>query len=141
MFAKLLRLLAYLFHLMLALFLLGLALLAISSERPLQLDMLPWKGDDLSTWLLWGALAGITSVVLAVTGWFKYLFPIWALTILVLLVRGYFLQPYSFSGKDAFYQTLYLIGGALVAFLISLTLFTRTESRARKGRSYTRQVS
>ena len=130
MFAKILRLLAYLFHFILALFLLGLASIALMSNRPLHLDMLPWKGENLSTWLIWGALGGLASVVLAVTGWFRYLFPLWTLVVLVLMVRGYLLQPYTFEGKDAFYQTLYLIGGALLTFLISLTLFRSRNSRA-----------
>jgi hypothetical protein len=53
----------------------------------------------------------------------------WALVVLGLMVRGYLLQPYTFEGKEPFYQTLWLIGGALLAFLASLTVFRRQKRR------------
>jgi hypothetical protein len=120
---------SYLYHFVLCLFLLGVAIIAMMSTGTLQFEVLPWKGDDLVQWLVWGSLAGILSIVLAVTGIFRYLFPIWALLVLVMLIRGYLLQPYAFAGREPFYQTLWLIGGALVAFLASLTLFRRTKKR------------
>ena len=123
------RLYAYLYHLSLTIFLLGLATVAVSSSRALHLEMMPWKGDDLSKWLLWSAIFGLLSVLLAVTGVFRYLFPLWALAVVVLMVRGYLLQPYTFEGKDTFYRTLWLIGGALLAFLASLTLLRRRRVR------------
>ena len=43
---------------------------------------------------------------------------------MILMVRGHLLQPYTFAGQDAFQSTLWLIGGALLAFLASLTLFS-----------------
>ena len=55
------------------------------------------------------------------------------LSCVILLVRGYLLQPYTFSGKEPFYQTLWLIGGALLAFLASLTLF-RSKRKKRTAR-------
>jgi hypothetical protein len=91
--------------------------------------VLPWKGDELEQWLLWGSIAGLLSVILAVTGIFRYLFPVWALVVVVMMIRGYLLQPYSFGGTDPFYQTLWLIGAALLAFFASLTLFGRRKRR------------
>jgi hypothetical protein len=113
----------------LCLFLLGVAILAMLSTSMLRIDVLPWTGDDLVQWLLWGSLAGILSIILAVTGIFRYLFPIWTLLVVVMLIRGYLLQPYAFAGREPFYQTLWLIGGALLAFLASLTLFGRKKRR------------
>lgn len=130
MFSKILRAFSYVYHLVLALFLLGLASVALISANQLRLDMLPWKGDDLAQWLLWGSLLGILSIVLAVTGIFRYLFPVYALVVLVMMFRGYLLQPYTFAGKDAFYSTLWLIAGALLAFLASLTLLKLRRRRA-----------
>ncbi len=133
MIAKILRVYSYLYHLILCLFLLGMSVIAMRSTGRLKLDALPWTGDDLVQWMLWGSLAGILSIILAVTGIFRYLFPVWALVVLVMLIRGYLLQPYTFAGKDPFYQTLWLIGGALLAFLASMTLF-RSKRKRRAAR-------
>lgn len=125
-----LRFYSYIYHLALALFLLGLSIVALISSNTLRLPMLPWSGSELNQWLLWGSLLGIVSVVLAVTGIFRFLFPLWALVVLILMVRGYLLQPYPFSGPDAFTQALWLIAGALLAFIASLTLFRIRPRRA-----------
>jgi hypothetical protein len=127
--ARILRVYSYLFHFLLCLFLVGMAILSMMSPGRLRLDVLPWTGQDLTRWMLWGSIAGIFTIVLAVTGIFRYLFPLWALAVLVLMVRGYLLQPYTFEGKEPFYQALWLIGGALLAFLASLTLFRRKKRR------------
>lgn len=129
MFAKLLRLYAYLYHLLLALFLLGLATVAVSSSKNLRLEMLPWTETELTRWLIGLGLLALVSIVLAVTGFFRFLFPVWAFVALTLMVRGFLIKPYTFSGEDSFYQTLWLIGGALLAFLASLTLLRRKRQR------------
>ena len=123
--ALILRLYSYLFHLILALFLLGVAIVASDPGQNLQLGMLPWKGEELHTWLLYGSIAGVIVVLLAITRLFPYLFPVWALVVLVLMIRGYFLQPYTFSGRPEFNLSLWLTGGALLAFLASLTIFRK----------------
>jgi hypothetical protein len=117
-----LRVYSYLYHLVLCLFLIGISVVAMTSSNVLSLPMLPWKGADLTTWLFWGSLAGLLSIVLAVTGIFRFLFPIWAAAVLFYMVRGYLVLPYTFSGKTDFYSTLWMIGGAFLAFLASLTL-------------------
>jgi hypothetical protein len=121
---------SYLYHFALALFLLGLSSIALLSSNTLKMPMLPWTGTELTWWLLWGSVIGIVSVVLAVTGIFRYLFPLWSLIVLVLMVRGYLIQPYTFAGQDAFESTLWLLGGALLAFFASLTLFRIRPRRA-----------
>jgi hypothetical protein len=117
------RLYSYVYHLLLALFLLGVAVIAMTSSNTLRLPMLPWTGPELTQWLLWGSIAGLLSIVLAVTGIFRYLFPIWALIVLVIMVRGFLGARYPFPGPDAFRSALWLIAGAALAFLASLTLF------------------
>lgn len=134
MFAKFMRFYAYLYHFLLALLLLGLAAVSLQSGRALKLDMFPWKGDQLTQALLWSGIFALLSVALAVTGVFRFLFPVWTLAALVGLVRGYLLQPYRFAGKQPFYYVLWVIAGALIAFLASLTLFRpqrRLRSRVR----------
>jgi hypothetical protein len=120
---------SYLFHLLLCLFLLGMTVVAMMSTAIFSLDVLPWKGDELERWLLWGSLAGLVSVILAITGTFRFFFPVWALIVVVMLIRGYLIQPYSFGGTEPFYQTLWLIGGALLAFFGSLTVFGSRKRR------------
>ena len=94
----LLRFFSYLFHLALGLFLLGIAGLALASRpEALHLEMLPWTGATLAYILLLGALFGLFSVALAVSGRLPFLFFIWSLAVAVLLLRGYFFSGYRFS--------------------------------------------
>ena len=124
--ATLLRLYSYLYHLVLCLFLLGMSGLAKASDaHNLNLSMLPWKGDELINWVFYGSLVGLIAIVLAITGMFRYLFPVWTLIVAVLMFRGFLIQGYVFSGKDQFYAILALILGALFAFLGSLTLLKK----------------
>lgn len=132
MVARLLRVYSYLYHLILALFLLGISAVAMLSSNSLQIPILPWTGDELNRWLFWGSMFGIATIILAVTGIFRFLFPLWCLAVLVLLVRGYMLTPVPFSGgREDFNQALWLMAGALLAFLASLTLF-RAQRRRRR---------
>jgi hypothetical protein len=127
-----LRGLSYLFHLALALFMLGISSLAwMDSTHTLRVDVLPWTGKTLTHWLFFGALGGILAIVLAVTGRFRYLFPVWALAVFVMLARGYFWAPYSFEGDAHFKQAIYLTLGALVAFLVSLSGWSRKSKKKR----------
>jgi hypothetical protein len=124
-----LRVYSYLYHLVLCLFLLGLCIVAKNSATTLKLSMLPWSGSELTTWLLWGSIVGLLSIVLAITGVFRFLFPLWTLIVLVLMFQGFLVKPYTFEGKPAFYNTLWLIAGAALAFLASLTLFRSRRRR------------
>lgn len=109
------RFYSYVFHGVLALFLLavsGLALLSGSST--LTLDMLPWRGANLAYWLFFSALFGLLSVILAMKGMLRPLFLLWSLAVLVMLVRGYFLSSYVFEPGE-FQMAAYLTAGALLA--------------------------
>ena len=124
--AALLRIFSYLFHLMLSGFLLGISsLAAMGGQHNLRLDMLPWTGEDLTWWLLGLSLLGLISVILAVFGKIRVLFTIWTAVALVLIVRGYFFSPYTFSGPEEFKFAGLLALGALLAFLGSLAQFRR----------------
>lgn len=94
----LLRFFSYLFHLGLGLFLLAIAALALSSSpQSLHLGMLPWTGATLAYAVLIGALFGLTSLILAVTGKVRFLFFLWSLVVAVMLLKGYFFTGYRFS--------------------------------------------
>ena len=49
-------------------------------------------------------MAGFLSIILAITGTFRFLFPIWALIVLVLMFQGFLLKPYTFEGKPRLLQ-------------------------------------
>ena len=130
--ATLLRLYSYLYHFALALILFAISGVAIASNvHALNLPMFPWKGDELIHWVFFGSLAGLVAILLAMTGIFKYLFPIWALIVLVMMTRGFLILPYTFAGKDQFYAILGLIAGAFLAFVGSLTVFRSNRRRQR----------
>jgi len=98
----LLRLFAYLFHLALGLFLLAAAGLALGTgSHVLQLGMLPWSGLTLACVLLFGALLGLTSVALAVTGKLRLLFFAWSLAVAVVLLKSYVFSGYRFAPGGA----------------------------------------
>ncbi len=125
----LLRAFSYLFHLILSVFLLGIAFLASSADKPLKLDMLPWEGMALNHWVMGLAIVGLISIVLAVTGLFRYLFPLWALFVFAMMVRGFFLDGFNFDGEAQFSGALWLTFGAFGAFLSSLSVLSGRPSR------------
>lgn len=137
--ATLLRLYSYLYHLILALILLAISGVAIASDvHSLNLEMFPWKGDQLIHWVFYGSLAGLAAIALAITGVFRYLFPLWTLLIFGMMARGFLILPYAFTGKDEFYAVLALIAGAFGAFLGSLTLFKSNRRENRRSTNRTR---
>jgi hypothetical protein len=111
------RVFSYAFHGLLTLFLLAISAMALSSGQILHLEMLPWHGQSLSYWLLFSALAGFLSLILAIRRTWRLLFLLWSLAVLVVLVRGFFLGPYEFAGRPEFYRALDLSAGALLAAL------------------------
>ena len=126
----LLRVFAYVYHLVISLVLIALGAVGVlSSGQQLKLDMMPWHGSELNGWLLGLGAAGLLSVILAATGKFRFLFPLWSLYVLFLMVRGLFLSPaFTFSGPDQFHTALWLTGGAVLALIGSLTVLGRRAS-------------
>jgi hypothetical protein len=128
--AALLRYFSYLFHLALSGFLLGVASLAvIGGTHTLQFEMLPWTGRSLTWWMFGLGLLGIVSVILAMLGKVRLLFPLWALLVVVLIVKGYFLSSYTFRSEEEFHFVIYLTIAADFAFLGSLTLLLKRRRR------------
>jgi len=122
----LLRIYSYLYHLLLALFLLGLSLVAIlSSSHTLNLGMLPWKGSALTYWLFGAGLLGVLSILLAVAGKLRFLFLLYAPAVFGMMLRGYFAGGYAFNGKDEFRTAILLTAGALVAVLGAWSQFRK----------------
>ena len=129
-----LRVYSYVFEFFFSVLLLLLGILDASTGNTIELGMLPWKGVELTHWLTGLGVVGVICTVLAVGGWFRYLFPLWALFVFVMLFRGYFLTSYAFSGPAGFREAALLTFAALLAFIGSLTVLGRANPR----RSYQR---
>jgi hypothetical protein len=125
--AWLLRVFCYLFHTILSLALLALGEVAVlSGAQHLKVQTLPWEGTQLNHWLLGLGLVGLASVLLALTDRLHVLLPLWSIYVLGLLVKGVFLTPaVTFDGQSDFHNWLWLLGGAVLAVLGSLTLLGR----------------
>ena len=120
----LLRVGAYLYHLLLALFLLGLGVFVSSGgQHNLKLGMLPWEGAALTQAILILGAVGTICVLLAIVGKLRWLFVLWTLFVLVMMFRGFFLSSYSFADAAQFKFDVWLTVSALLAFLVSLSLF------------------
>ena len=129
-----LRIYSYIYHLVLSLILVAIAIVTYSGGvHNLNLPMLPWKGAALTQWVLGLGIAGLVSTILAFTGVFRFLFPIWCLTVVVMMVRGFFLSQYVYEGPEHFRTIVWVVAGAIVAFLASLPLFRSKASL--RGRS------
>jgi hypothetical protein len=114
----LVRIFSYLYHLLLALFLLGVSVVSLlSGGGDLRMPVLPWSGTTLTWALFAGSLAGLASLALAIAGKARVLYVLYALAVFGLMVRGYLLSGFTFASKDDFQFALYLIGGALLAVL------------------------
>ena len=134
------RIYSYLYHLILALFLVGIATVAVVSHLQahphegggnLILGMLPWKGYELVHWILGAGLFGLLSIMLAWIGKLRFLFLLYSLAVFGMMFRGYFLGGYVFSGKDEFRMAIWLTVGALVAIIGAWSQFRRSPVKRR----------
>ena len=123
------RIFSYLFHGLLALFMLGISAVALASGTALHLDMLPWSGSTGTYVLLGGGLFGMLALLLALKGSLRFLFFLWSLTVFVMLVKGFFLGPYHFDGTAGLKSAGLLTFGALLAILGAWFQMTRTLAR------------
>lgn len=115
-FGFLLRIFSYLFNIVICLFLLGIGIVSIASHTTPKLGMLPFTDENMLTGLFVLAIVGLVSTILAWTGIFKYLFPVWTAIVLYLMVKGLLLSPYTFPNASAFQGGLWVIFGAIGAF-------------------------
>jgi hypothetical protein len=131
MIKAIMRYFAYLFHIVLALFLLALSGVAISTGTgSLRLGMLPWSGDTLNYVLIGSAVVGLLTVLLAMKGVLRILFLLWSFLVFVMLVKGYIFSRYQFQPNE-FRIALYLIGASLLA-LLGAWFQLRTSARPKK---------
>jgi hypothetical protein len=120
------RYFSYLFHTVLALFLLAVSGLALATgSGSLRLGMLPWTGDTLNYVLLGSALFGLLTVILALRGTLRILFLIWSFLVAVMLVKGYVFSGYKFHPNE-FKTAVWLIVASILALFGAWFQLTRT---------------
>ena len=125
----LLRFLSYVFHGLLAFGLLALAGLSLAAGADsLHMGMLPWTGSTLLWVLLFGSLAGLLILILALRGTMRWLFFVWSVMVAGLIVKGYFLSGYRFSPGEAS-TALYLLVGSLIGLVGAWFVMTYRAAR------------
>lgn len=116
MFRTAMRIYSYLYHLLLCLFLVAVGAIALFSPGDyLRLPMLPWEEPALRYWVFFGGLAGAVSLFLAFKGKLRLLFRLWTVAVVAVMVYGFFLSRYAFSGASGFFNALAITLGALLA--------------------------
>ena len=117
--------LSYVFHGLLCLILLAVSIVDLAGgAQTLHLGMLPWTGSTLLYALLFGSLAGLVTVLLAIKGTWRPLFFVWSLLVAVLLLKGYIFSGYRFSPGE-FGPVMLLIAGSWIALLGSFARMFR----------------
>ena len=125
----LLSFLSYVYHGLLCLVVLALSCIAmVAGAKSLQLGMLPWTGSTLLYTMLFGALFGLLTIILAIKGTLRPLFFVWSLLIMILLMKGYLLSSYHFSPGE-FRTAIYLIAGSIIAVLGAWAQMSRRSAR------------
>ena len=115
MFAAIVRYYSYIFHGLLASFLIAVSGMALAvSPSSLHLDMLPWTGSTLTYVVFFGGLFGLLTVVLAILRKLPALFFIWSLVVTVMMIKGYIFSGYGFD-PGGFWTAVALIVGSLIA--------------------------
>lgn len=115
MFAAIVRYYSYIFHGLLAIFLIAVSGMALAvSPSSLHLDMLPWTGSTLTYVVFFGGLFGLLTVVLAILRKLPALFFIWSLVVTVMMIKGYIFSSYGFD-PGGFWTAVALIVGSLIA--------------------------
>jgi hypothetical protein len=123
--SRILRIFSYVFEILLSLFMLALGI--VGGDQLNLHGLLPWEPPALARWLIILSAIGIVCTLLAITGWFRYIYPLWALAVVVMLFRGFIFSQYSFEqgGLFTFTQSIWLVALALLAFIGSLTMLRR----------------
>ncbi len=85
------RLYSYLFHGLLSLLMIVVALVSwFGGQHSLNLLLLPWQDETLRWLLLVSGLVGLVIVWLATRDLLRILFLLWSLVVLITLARGFF---------------------------------------------------
>ena len=112
----LLRVFSYLYHGVLALFLLLVSALALASDpASIHLDMLPLNGAALAWVLLVASVCGLAAVVSALRGARRLPFFLWSLLVAAVLLWGYVFSHFRFAPGVGVRTAVYLVLGSWLA--------------------------
>ena len=117
---SLLKFFAYLFHLSLSVFFLGIAVLARSGHQALHMEMLPFNQERMVSRVSMLGLIGFICIFLALVRIFEFVFPLWSLAVIVIFVWGFFFTAYTFNGIHGLYHALLLTAAAIFALYGSI---------------------
>jgi hypothetical protein len=109
-----LRLYTYVFSFGSSLGLLGLGTLAKMTGDTLVLQNMPWKGEELTSWLLGLGSFGLASSIagLVAKGPVRFLAPLWNAIFAALMIKGNFMTPAkTYENLADFQQTAALTAG------------------------------
>lgn len=110
------RVYGVIFFTLLCLMALGVAALTIfSTPVTLNLTWLPWNEDVLARWLIGCALVGLLALALFSLTRIRVPAFLWAIAVLVILVKGLFLGRHTFHGEHDAKNSFHLVLAALVA--------------------------
>jgi hypothetical protein len=87
------------------------AVIIASPNHQVHIGWLPWSGDTLGAWLAALGTFGLLAIVLALANRLRALFLLFALAVVWLVVRGFFLTPWQFSGPGEFRFVLWVTVG------------------------------
>jgi hypothetical protein len=91
---------------------------AFSSNLDVRVPWLPWNGPQQVAWILGLSVAGLVSVALAAFGLARTILFIFSAVVVGVLIRGLFVNTgYSFAGQSDARHALFLILGAVLAFI------------------------
>lgn len=124
---------AYLYFAGISALLTGIALVAyLSGVHNLNTGgMMTQKGEDLTRFLLAIGIVGLVTIVLALLGKLRWLFPIYALVLTIMMFRWLFMSGYAFDDAEAFRHGILFIAGALLATVFSIYTFKGRKNRRR----------
>ena len=126
MLGAILRAFSYIYHALICAVLLALSLVTYASENyNLKQDLLPWTGKELFYWMLGLGLLGSLAIVLSLVGKVRVLFPLWALVVVIGLVRGLILGGMRFANATDFYYALCFLAAGLIALAGAWSAFRK----------------
>ena len=126
-----LRLYTYVFSFGSSLGLLGLGAFAKMTGDTLVLQNMPWKGEELTGWLIGlGSFGLVSSIAGAVAkGPLRFLSPFWNAIFAVLMVKGNFMSPTkTYENIADFQQTVALTAGQAGSAITGLLVARKKKS-------------
>ena len=121
MIAAIFRYFSYLYNLVIAAAMLAVGLIAKFSGLEPKLEMLPWTGPALTSWLIGLGLAGLIIVGFAMFGVVRWPLLVWSLLILGLWLRAIYAPGWSFDGPPQFHQAIEGLAACMVSVIGALS--------------------